>query len=297
MLQLYAYITHALEGTYTLRILQNAFDLLLKIGPYLLLSIALSVTVNRIFRKAPLRFSIRNELLSILSAALVGLASPLPTYAAIPLGLSLMSTGLPFSAVIAFAIASPLMNPSIFFLTTTELGIEMALARTVTAFMLGVTSGVLIMTLFKSLSRGGTTVAAPPPPSDRSLTLDLRKTFLYSAKYFSVAILLSSAVKALVPAQAVADLLGADARMGTLTAMALGVPFFSCGGAAIPFMETLQSLGMSKGAVLAFFIAGPATKLETLYAFKTLLGMKILLYYLALTFAFSVIASMLFSLF
>jgi hypothetical protein len=78
--------------------------------------------------------------------------------------------------------------------------------------------------------------------------------------------------------------------------MALGVPFYSCGWAAIPFMETLQSLGMSKGAVLAFFIAGPATKLETLYVFKSLLGAKILFYYLTLTFIFSLLASTLFSL-
>jgi uncharacterized membrane protein YraQ (UPF0718 family) len=68
-----------------------------------------------------------------------------------------------------------------------------------------------------------------------------------------------------------------------LVAIALGVPFYSCGGAAIPFVDVLSDMGMNKGAVLAFFIAGPATKLETLYIFKSLLGIKILIFYVVIT--------------
>jgi uncharacterized protein len=297
MIQLYYHICYLLEGTYTLRILDNAWDLLAKIGPYLLLSICISVAVTRLFRKMPLRFSSRNEILSILSAALVGLVSPLPTYAAIPVSLSLTASGIPFSAVIAFVISSPLMNPSIFFLTATELGMEMAVVRTLAAFVVGATGGFLVMTVLRSLSRSTDMLPKPPPESERSLLMDFWRTTRYTAKVFSVAIVLSAAVKALVPPQAVADLLGAHAHMGTLIAIGLGVPFYSCGGAAIPFVETLQELGMSKGAVLAFFIVGPATKLETLYAFKALLGIRVLIFYLVLTIGFSFLAGIVYTLF
>jgi uncharacterized protein len=283
LLQLYYHIHCLLEGTYTLRILENAWELILKIGPYLLASIVVSVVVTRIFRKRPLRFSSQSEALSIITAALLGLFSPLPTYAAIPVSLSLTASGVPFSAVIAFVIASPLMNPGIFLLTASELGMGMAIARTMAAFIAGLAGGLLIATVLRSLSLPAGRVPAPPPPSDKPVLTDLWRTSRYTAKYFSVAILLSAAVKALVPPQAVADLLGDHARMGTLAAIALGVPFYSCGGAAIPFVETLRDLGMSKGAMLAFFVAGPATKLETLYAFKAMLGPKVLLFYIALT--------------
>jgi uncharacterized membrane protein YraQ (UPF0718 family) len=140
-------------------------------------------------------------------------------------------------------------------------------------------------------------VTEVPRPSGGSLWRDFWKASLYTAKYFSVAILLSAAVKALVPPQAVADLLGEHARAGTLVAIGLGVPFYTCGGAAIPFAETLQDMGMSKGAVLAFFLAGPATKLETVYAFKALLGTRVLLFYLALTVVFAFLAGAVYALF
>lgn len=297
MVEIYYHIRAWFEGTYTLRILENFCDLLFKIGPYLLISIGISVATTRLLRGRRLLISSRNEVLSVVSAACVGLVSPLPTYAAIPIALSLMPAGVPFSAVIAFVISSPLMNPSVFFLTATELGMEMAIARTATAFVLGTAGGLLVKTIFRSLSRASTSASDSPHRLERTLLMDIWKTFHYTAKYFSIAILLSAAVKALVPPQAVADLLGSHATTGTLLAVGLGVPFYSCGGAAIPFMETLMGLGMSKGATLAFCIAGPATKLETLYAFKTLLGVKVLLFYVALTFVFACLVGLMYSVF
>lgn len=288
----YHHLRAWLEGTYTLRILENFCELLWKIGPYLLVSIGISVAMTRLLRGRRLLFSSRIEVLSIFCATGVGLVSPLPTYAAIPIALSLMPTGIPFSAVIAFVISSPLMNPSVFFLTATELGLEMAIARTAAAFLLGMVGGVLVMSLFRSLAP-----AAGPPPdpalrSDRTLLMDLWRALRYSAKVFSIAILLSAAVQSLVPPQAVTDLLGSNAAMGTLVAIGLGVPFYSCGGAAIPLMATLMGLGMSKGATLAFCISGPATRLETLYAFNTMLGPRVLLFYLALTFVFAFVVGL-----
>ena len=84
--------------------------------------------------------------------------------------------------------------------------------------------------------------------------------------------------------------------MSTLVAIGMGVPLYTCGGSAIPFMQTLMQLGMNKGATLAFFLAGPATKMETLYAFKTMLGTRVLMFFLVLTFVFSYAAGILYSL-
>jgi uncharacterized membrane protein YraQ (UPF0718 family) len=87
-----------------------------------------------------------------------------------------------------------------------------------------------------------------------------RNSYLW--KTFSVAILLSAAVKSLVPPSVVSSMLGGNAASGTLIGIGMGIPFYTCGGAAVPFMETLRELGMSKGAMLAFFLLGPATSLR-----------------------------------
>jgi uncharacterized protein len=249
----------------------------------------------RSIRREQIHFSSRNEYIAIISAALIGLASPLPTYAAIPIGLSLMATGIPFSAVMAFVLASPLMNPMIFFLTATQISMEMAIARTVTAFLLAIIGGILTAKVFKKLYQDNPKNKIVPVAPHRSLLKDIYGNTKYMLKYFSIAILLSAAVRALIPPEMITRLLAGNAKVSTLIAIGMGVPFYTCGGSAIPFIETLMELGMSKGAVLAFFLAGPATKLETLYAYKTLLGMRVLIFYLALTLLFSYIAGVLYS--
>ncbi len=295
MSDIWYHIREWLSGTYTLRILENSCELLLKIGPALFLSLCISVVATRLMRKRHFSFSSRNELIAVLIAALLGLVSPLPTYAAIPVALSLMPGGVPFSAVLAFSISSPLMNPSVFFLTATQLGMEMAVARTLTALILGLAGGLSVMTVFKAIPAAGVGIPEKSGFRDSTLLMDMGKALRYAGKYFSIAILLSAAVKALIRPEMIADLLGSQARMGTLLAIALGVPFYSCGGAAVPFMETLMNMGMSKGATLAFFVAGPATKVETLYAFRTMLGTKVLLLYLALTLVVAYLAGLAYS--
>jgi hypothetical protein len=245
--------------------------------------------------KRVLRGPASAEIISVVLAALIGVASPLPTYAAIPIGLSLMPAGLPFSAVIAFILASPLMNPTIFFLTATQIGLDMAIARTVSAFLLAVIGGVLTMTVFKKIYRPVGESNTQEQRAERTLAHDLWSNTRYILKYFSFALLLSSAVRALIPPDVIAKLLGGGGTVSTLVAIGMGVPFYTCGGSAIPFMETLMELGMQKGPMLAFFIAGPATKLETLYAYKTQLGIRVLAFYLAITLLFSYLAGVLFA--
>ncbi len=187
------------------------------------------------------------------------------------------------------------MNPSIFFLTATQLGMEMALARTFTAFVLGLFAGVCTMRLPALSGAQGVQTAPAHSKPQRSLATELLRNGVYVGKTFSMAILLSASVKALVPAETISVLLGSKGSSGTLIAMAMGIPFYTCGGAAVPFMQTLMSLGMSKGAILAFFTAGPATKLETLYAFKSMLGYRVLIFYLVLAFGFSYVAGCVYS--
>jgi len=208
-----------------------------------------------------------------------------------------MRSGIPFSAVMAFILSSPLMNPTIFFLTATQIGLEMAIVRTVTAFLLAIIGGLLTIKLFKHLYKADAPMPFIRKPSEKTLWLDIYGNTKYIVKYFSIAILLSAAVKAIIPPETIATLLGGNTKVSTLVAIGMGVPFYTCGGSAIPFMETLMEMGMQKGPMLAFFIAGPATKLETLYAYKSQLGMKVLFFYLALTLIFSYIASMIYSFF
>jgi len=232
-------------------------------------------------RRWGLSLKFDNKFLAIISAALLGMISPLPTYAAVPIALSFLPLGVPIGAIMAFVIASPLINPGVFFLTITQLGNEIAMARVIATFVIALSGGVIAGYIFKSfkISNDNTPIKKPA----RSFLQELWKNFQWLGKYFALALLISACVKALVSPQLVTEILGKHIQGSLLVAISLGVPFYSCGGAAIPFVEVLSDLGMNKGAVLAFFIAGPATKLETLYIFKSMMGIKVFIYYLVLT--------------
>ena len=282
IIEFYFYIRDLFEGTYTLRILESFFELLIKITPYFFISILIQVLLLKQIQKREFKFEFKNNVLSISIAALFGMLSPLPTYAAIPVGLSFVSLGAPLGAIIAFIIASPLINPSVFFLTITQLGVTICLSRVVAAFLLALFGGLLSGPVLKTVTL--TKMDDYHPKKQRPFLKELYRSFLFFGKYFLIALLISAIVKALVSPQLITEILGKHIQQSLLVAIALGVPFYSCGGAAIPFVEVLRDMGINEGAVLAFFLAGPATKIETLFVFKSILGLKIFLYYLLITF-------------
>ena len=102
-------------------------DALLHTAPYLLLSIGIAAyagatgadnLIARVFTGAPA--------LMILFAALAGGLSPFCSCGVIPLIAALLAMGVPLSAVMAFWLASPVIDPSMFVLTVGVLGSESA---------------------------------------------------------------------------------------------------------------------------------------------------------------------------
>jgi uncharacterized membrane protein YraQ (UPF0718 family) len=73
----------------------------------------------------------------ILIGALVGGLSPFCSCQVIPFVAALLAAGAPLSAVMAFWLSSPLMDPAMFAITAGGLGFDFAVAKTVAAVLLG----------------------------------------------------------------------------------------------------------------------------------------------------------------
>ena len=87
---------------------------------------------------------------------------------------------------------------------------------------------------------------------------------IYICKYFFLAIIIAAVIKILVNPEYTIRFLGDNKFISVLITTGAGIPFYVCGGAAIPVVQQLAELGMSKGAVLAFFISGPVTRISNL---------------------------------
>ena len=290
---------------------------LLHTAPYLVLSIAIAAwagatgadnLIARAFTGAPL--------LMIGLAALAGGISPFCSCGVIPLIAALLAMGVPLSAVMAFWLASPIMDPSMFVLTAGVLDLEFAVAKTLTAIGLGIFGGLVVHVLARGGALadplregvgnggcGGARVRAPKPVVWRFWTEPDRRakfgktawtTTLFLAKWLTLAFLLESLMLAWIPAETVTAALGGEGLLPILTATLVGVPAYLNGYAALPLVGGLIEQGMAPGAGMAFLVAGGVTSIPAAMAVWALARPPVFALYIGLSLTGAFAAGLLF---
>ncbi len=296
-----------------------AFRSVVSTAPFLLLSIGLAAyagasgadsLVARAFTGSPATM--------ILLAALAGGLSPFCSCGVIPLIAALLTMGVPLSAVMAFWLASPVMDPSMFALTTGVLGLEFAIAKTLAAVGLGVFGGAITELMLRSggLTNplrdgvgnggcGGSAVRQCKPVAWKFWTdaerlhkfwREALKTTLFLAKWLTLAFILESLMLAYLPAQWVSSALGGSGMSAIALASLVGVPAYLNGYAALPLVSGLVDQGMASGAGLAFLVAGGVTSLPAAIAVFALVKRQVFGLYIGLSLSGAFLAGLLFQL-
>jgi uncharacterized membrane protein YraQ (UPF0718 family) len=284
------------------------FDALIQTAPFLLLSIFIAAwaeatgadnLIARAFTGAPFPM--------VIVAALAGGLSPLCSCGVIPLIAALLSMGVPLSAVMAFWLSSPIMDPSMFVLTTGVLGVDFAVAKTIVAIGLGAAGGLVVMLLARgnalnnplreNIGNGGCGGAKvrEQKPVVWAFWVDERrrgkflqtawKTTMLLAKWLTLAFLLESLMLAYIPAEKVTGILGGEGLGPIITATLVGVPAYLNGYAALPLVGGLIEQGMAPGAGLAFLVAGGVTSLPAAIAVWALVRPHVFALYIFLALA------------
>lgn len=78
-----------------------------------------------------------NEIRMIILASIVGGLLPFCSCEVIPFVAALLAMGTPLSAVMAFWLASPIMDPPMFLITSSALGFDFAIGKTLAAVFIG----------------------------------------------------------------------------------------------------------------------------------------------------------------
>jgi len=296
-----------------------AGNALLNTAPFLFLSIAVAAWANasgadnliaRAFTGAPL--------LMVILGALAGGLSPFCSCGVIPLIAALLTMGVPLSAVMAFWLASPIMDPSMFVLTAGVLDFEFALAKTVAAIGLGVGGGGIVHLMMRGGAFadplregignggcGGAKIRAPKPViwrfwenADRRAKFGKTglSTTLFLAKWLTLAFLLESLMLAWIPAETVTATLGGEGLLPIVTATLVGVPAYLNGYAALPLVGGLLEQGMAPGAGMAFLVAGGVTSIPAAMAVWALARPQLFALYIALSLSGAFTSGVLFQL-
>lgn len=285
----------------------QAWSQVLRLGPYVAGGILLAALLHRLdLPRRWGRWLSRRGPGAVLGAAFLGVLSPLCTYGTVPVLLELLHAGASPGPAIAFLAASSLLNPQLFVVMSGGLGLPLALTHLAGVLLLSAPVGLLAQRLRPQILLNEAVLPTPRTPAasprehggkeegsgerGRGFLSHLLRLTEVVGLYFVVGVILAALLQVLVSAQFVASLLGADRWHGVVLAGVLGVPFYACGGGAVPLIATLLDQGMSPGAALAFFLAGPATRLTALAAMRTLLNRRALVAYVAYVVAGAVLA-------
>lgn len=133
------------------KILQFMVEAYLYAWPYLLITIPLAVAVNvsgisSYINKA---FSAK-PITAILLATAVGAFSPFCSCGVIPVITALLIGGVPLAPVMSFWLASPSMDPEVFFLSVSQLGYPLAVWRLAGTFVMSLGGGYITHLLVSS---------------------------------------------------------------------------------------------------------------------------------------------------
>ena len=295
-------------------------EALVSISPFLALAVGIAAyaaasgadrLVARVFSGSPVR--------TVALAALFGALSPFCSCGVIPLIAAMLHAGVPLAPVMAFWLASPVMDPEMFVLTAAGVGSGFAVAKTVAAAGVGLLGGFAVLALQRGgglrspllddASGGGCGPGFLPgepgpiawrcwhePERRGEFRRVAARTGLFLAKWLAIAFLAESLMMAWVPASWVATAVGDGSAFAIPLAAVVGVPTYLNGYAAIPLIAGLIEMGMSGGAALAFATAGAVSSIPAAIAVWALVRRSVFVLYLGLGLGGAMLAGLLYEL-
>ncbi|RKF14086.1 permease [Roseovarius spongiae] len=247
-----------------------------------------------------------NQVRMVIVAAAIGGLAPFCSCEVIPFIAAMLALGAPLGAVMAFWLASPLMDPAMFAITSGTLGFDFAIAKTVAAVGIGMFGGFATMLAARSplfadplrerKRAGGCCGPAKPfegAPVWRFWTqADRRRTFrdtslenaLFLLKWLALAYVVEALMLHYLPAEAVARVLGGDGLGPIVLGALVGGPAYLNGYAAVPLVDALLAQGMSDGAAMSFMIAGGVSCIPAAIAVWALVKPRVFAAYIGFAF-------------
>ncbi|MCP4431498.1 MAG: permease [Gammaproteobacteria bacterium] len=245
-----------------------------------------------------------NPLRATILAALVGAISPFCSCGVIPLIAAMLGAGVPLAPVMAFWIASPIMDPEMFVLTAAGIGINFAIAKTIAAMAMGLFAGLAVLMLQRfgylssPLQKGISRGCAASCESEISTGLkwkfwhdasritafkqEATSIGIFLGKWLTLAFFLETLMVAYISSDWIIAYVGEDNPFAIPLAAVVGAPSYLNGYAAIPLISGLVSIGMTPGAAMAFITAGAVSSIPAAIAVYALVKKPVFMLYLLL---------------
>ncbi|WP_417686308.1 permease [Roseibium sp.] len=284
--------------------------------PYLIFAVLLIALLKAAGAESAIRRAFEGrETEAIVLAALFGGLAPFCSCQVIPFIAGLLAVGTPLSAVMAFWLSSPLIDPPTLLITAAALGWPFAIGKAVAAVALGLFGGFAVKmmlaggafaTPLKQVGSGG---CGCGPSGFRGkpvwrfwqegqrravFSQELKLNALFLIKWLALAYVLEAVLVTYVPAELIARTVGGEGVVPIVAAAIVGMPAYLNSYVAPPLLAGLIEQGMSTGAAMAFMIAGAVSSIPAMAAVWSLVRPLVFATYLGLGIFGAVIAGVIF---
>jgi len=172
--------------TYILEIAQFIIQAFVHIWPYLLITIPLAVAIRMSGASNYIKRAFDAQpLVAIVLATAVGAFSPFCSCGVIPVIATLLISGVPLAPVMSFWIASPSMDPEIFFLSVGTIGWELAVWRLAGTLILSLSAGFITYFVMQRGWLGQNILRQKRPTSVQSTWTLLKNGWQSISQHFS----------------------------------------------------------------------------------------------------------------
>jgi len=287
-----------------------ATGIVLEAGFWIVISLLAGGLIHEFLSTARLRAVMhRSGVYGVLGAVGLGALLPICSCGVIPLAVSFYLSGVRLAAVMAFAVATPVINPAAVILSYALLGPQLTLAYVVfglvAPFLIGYFveqgSGARMTPVAARLEpccASGACHAAQPADTPRAaqrfgraLRWGFGELGPTLGLYIGAGAALAGVLAAALPSDWIGHYLGASAPFTSLLLVALfGASLYVCAVAHIPLVAALLAAGAGPGAAIVFLVTGAATNLPEFIALQRVFGTRTVLLYVGGLIGLSLVA-------
>lgn len=238
----------------------------------------------------------------IVLAALFGGLAPFCSCEVIPFIAGLLALGAPLSAVMAFWLSSPLIDPPTLFITAAALGWEFAIGKAVAAVAIGLMGGFAVKLMLangafsnplRPREQKSCCGCGPSPFSGKPVwqfwqessrqqifKSEAFSNALFLGKWLMLAYLLEALLVTYVPAQVIGNVVGGSGLWPIIVGAVVGAPAYLNSYVAPALVAGLMEQGMSAGAAMAFMVSGAVSSIPAMAAVWSLVKHQVFIAYL-----------------
>ncbi len=214
--------------------------------------------------------------IAALKGIAVGFVTPFCTYSAVPMLVGLRQAGVPPAGYVAFIVAAPVLDPVLFGALVIIIGFKVAIIYACVAFIAAFSLGLLaerfdISSQLKPIPLVGKGCDGSNESAElpwQTFKIELPRAAKSAANLLRsvgplllVGVALGFVITLFLNPETVSTLTRNSGSMAIPMAAGIGIPLYTSTAVLVPIADSLHSVGVSLGAIVAFTIAGSGANL------------------------------------